>query len=135
MTKPKYPSTEQTRERTEWGNQWHRCMVCNTKQVSKPLEIHEIASKGQAPKRWAFVENYLAVCQGCHHQLIHGASETRPPMSHAMQLFYKRRAEPENYDPAKICEAMRRAVTFVTDLDVTLAGRGVECVSETEAIQ
>ena len=114
-----YPTGQQARERTAWGKQWGRCMVCRQPfMVYGPMtakrEIHEIARRGQAPKRWAFLENYLAVCKGCHESVL-------AAMPHAQQLAYKRRHDPDNFDPAAICRALSWAESAITVEDVDLA--------------
>ncbi len=116
-----YPTPEAKAERRAWGKQYGRCMICRQPfSVHGPLttkrEIHEIARKGQAPKRWAFLANYMAVCLGCHETVL-------ASMPHAQQMVYKRWHDPDNFDPLAICRAMGWADTGVTVADVDAAER------------
>jgi hypothetical protein len=108
-TKPKYPTSAQLKERTQWGQQFDRCWKCGS---SFSLQTHEIASRAQAPYCWAHVSNYARVCNRCHADFA--------AMSFERQLIYKAAFDPETFSPITFLAIRGNAITEVTWNDLVL---------------
>lgn len=111
-----YPSAAQLREREAWAEQFNRCWICfctarNVSVTGPGLETHEIASRAQAPNRWAEKCNYFRSCPTCHREVLSWICE-------ALQLAYKRMNDPENYDRVKVNLMRGRQTNAISESEV-----------------
>ena len=108
----KYPSTQQLAERKAWAlEQWAKhplCMCCG-RRVAWPYqpncwlaaEVHHIAFKGRAPKRYEERCNYLLMCArrgnkpGCHPWL-HSIDKPSQPIESVLAM--KAICDPTHFD-------------------------------------
>ena len=81
-------------DRKAWRDeQLERCML-NALTHYGPLEIHEIAKRSFAPKKWWSRLNCLLVCQSCHREI----EDNRAAWPLARQLARKAVRDPTNFD-------------------------------------
>ena len=69
------------------------CMVCNCLRFDTP-DVHEIAKRSFAPKKWWSRLNCLLVCQSCHREI----EDNRAAWPLARQLAIKAVRDPDNFD-------------------------------------
>lgn len=106
--KPSYPPAALERERAAWGAEHFECWICGER---FGLQTHEIASRAQAPLRWADVRNYFRACEFCNSGFLNWAPE-------ALMLAYKRVYDPDNYDREFVNELRHRATDAISEEEV-----------------
>jgi 5-methylcytosine-specific restriction endonuclease McrA len=121
--KPPYPSREQLAERREWGSDFYFCWVCGQRQSFAPLEVHEIASRAQAPNRWATQENYFRACSQCNSHVLNNLPES-------LQLAIKKHFDPDRYDRVLINRLRGRADNAISEGDVRAWNDFVRAISK-----
>lgn len=94
--------------RREWGRKFAGC--CWICWRPGAIDIHEIASKGQASD-WRHVENYFAVCRRCHDEILSWLPEP-------VQIAFKEIEDEEHLDIGLICRLRSRAETAITAEEV-----------------
>jgi len=104
----KYPSSSALETRRLWSQQFGECWCCAGR---FNLQTHEIASKAQAPGRWADVRNYFRACGGCNCGMWNVLPES-------VQLALKFLHDPENYDREFVNTLRHRAANAISDRDV-----------------
>ena len=108
----KYPTPAQVEDRKQWAlAAWEQnplCMCCG-RRVARPYqpkcwlaaEVHHIAFKSRAPRRYEQRCNYLLVCArrgnkpGCHPWL-HSTSKPSPPIESVLAM--KAICDPTHFD-------------------------------------
>lgn len=103
MTKPRYPTSAQLKERRLWGQQFDRCFICREK---APLDVHEIARRSKT-NEWCCPENFLATCRRCH-------DETLSWLPAVVQCALKFVSDEERFDLATINALRHRDEGAVT---------------------
>lgn len=104
MKQSRYPSAALLEARRTWSRQFQHCWICQ-----RPAEhVHEIASRAQAPGRWADERNYLRACAVCNLDLLEWLPE-------AAQLAMKLLYDPENYDRLFVNQLRGRAENAITE--------------------
>lgn len=108
----RYPTAAQKREREQWSLNFDVCWIC--RDYLPPLfDIHEIASRAQAPNKWADVRNYLKTCRRCHDEVLSWLDES-------VQLAHKKIFDPDNYDRQFINEIRGHAPDAIAEFEVVL---------------
>jgi hypothetical protein len=112
--RPAYPTRKQLDERRAWAESFDRCFVCGDGvRWGLPLEVHEIASRAQAPGKWADVRNYMLTCRMCHEDVLSWLCE-------AAQLALKSETDPLNYERVFINRIRGRADNAIAESEVRL---------------
>lgn len=110
----RYPTPAQKREREQWAERFEQCWVCGWLAARwRILETHEIASRAQAPNKWADVRNYLKTCRRCHDEVLSWLPE-------CVQLSMKLLHDPDNYDRQFINEIRGHAPDAIAEHEVVL---------------
>lgn len=117
----KYPSRAQLEERRAWAAQFESCWIWgrventwNQYGIMQPpegMQTHEIASRAQAPLRWATVENYFRACNRCNMHVLNNVPES-------LQLCYKKHMDPTNYNRVLINRLRGEADNAISEADV-----------------
>ena len=113
MKRAKYPTSKQLDERRQWLAGCNQCWVCGAPAWVEALDCHEIASRAQAPGKWACVENYFATCRQCHEDVLSWLPE-------AVQLAFKLVNDPDNYNRVLVNRLRSRADNAISEGEVTL---------------
>lgn len=108
---------EQADDRNAWRDeQVQACMVCgwsastHTVAPGRHLEVHELASRAQAPGKSHFRASYLLLCNQCHAKVA--------TIGHAKLMAHKAIADVENYDRVAVNTARGLAPDAVSEADV-----------------
>jgi hypothetical protein len=107
-SKPSYPSAKELSERTAWGQRFDVCWVCG---AEHNLQVHEIASRAQAPLRWADKRNYFRACGECNGDFLNWCPE-------AVQLALKSLHDSKHYDREFVNELRHRATEAIPERTV-----------------
>ena len=105
-----YPSSAALEARRLWSQQFGECWCCAGR---FNLQTHELASRSQAPGRWADVRNYARLCGSCNCNEFEWLPE-------AFQLCLKKMFDPENYDRQFVNELRGRQRDAITEGSVDL---------------
>ncbi len=117
--KPKYPTAAQWQERAEWASRFYRCWICGTMRAGVEYDIHEIASRGQAPGKWADLRSYFFTCRICHDEVLSWLPED-------VQCAFKYMKDNKNYDRDFINRARGRAPNAIAEHEVRNWSRFLE---------
>lgn len=73
-----------------------QCWICGFNPWLRPelLQVHHIERKGHSTVKQDHTSNYFMTCNRCHATRLN----TIGNMSHAMQLAYKLKYDPEHFD-------------------------------------
>lgn len=105
----KYPSAAQLEERRAWADGRIKCWICG--KWGFDVQTHEVASRAQAPNRWADVRNYFCACAFCNCHVLNHLPES-------LQLAYKRHFDIENYDRVFVNRIRGRADDAISEGEV-----------------
>jgi 5-methylcytosine-specific restriction endonuclease McrA len=115
-----YPTSRQLKERSDWSLAFDSCWICGSR---FDLQTHEIASKAQAPFKWATTENYFRTCSRCNQYVLNNLPE-------AVQLAYKKHFDPDNYNRVFINQLRGEADNSISESEVNVWNDYVKAVSK-----